>query len=98
MAQVEVLYEAFPDIDKDIDNRAYAYPNGEASCGAVDPFARGTEFQVSHRLSLLLSQATPTLVPPILVIGSAGLSLLLILAIFSPTATVLQQILGMVLG
>nr|QOL01119.1 putative extracellular protein CSOL_045 [Pseudococcomyxa simplex] len=52
--EVEVLYEAFPDIDKDIDNRAYAYPNGEASCGAVDPFARGTEFQGYHKIESLL--------------------------------------------
>ncbi len=43
---MEVLYESFPDIDKDIDNRPYAYPNGEALCGAEDPFARGKEFQV----------------------------------------------------
>ena len=46
LLQVEVLYESFPDIDKDIDNRPYAYPNGEALCGAEDPFARGKEFQV----------------------------------------------------
>ncbi len=43
---MEVLYEAFPEIDKDIDNRAYGFPNGEASCGSIDPFTRGKEFQV----------------------------------------------------
>ncbi|BDA45954.1 probable iron uptake system component EfeO [Coccomyxa sp. Obi] len=52
--EVEVLYEAFPDIDKDIDNRAYAYPNGEALCGSVDPFARGKEFQGYHKIESLL--------------------------------------------